>query len=177
MRREGLEHLLGGPFEAHHISIDTMMKNIFTSIIWFGRSISGANASQPSSECRSHLTFALQAVGWSGKNMATQLKNARHWHALHQRRQHQRKHPDYMYDGSYLDVDLQTRQLIFDFIQNAKLQYFPRSKHTMNQPMLALRSRHGNRQMKAPYKTQVDGARHYIGLYGARSWQYIQEKK
>ena len=76
-RLEGIERALGDAFETTHETIDDFMKLSEEFVRRFAACCYGRNEHTPTVEIRSALTFARNAIDWSGKFMEDQLRDAR----------------------------------------------------------------------------------------------------
>ncbi|CAK9188676.1 unnamed protein product [Sphagnum troendelagicum] len=137
----------------------------------FREEVHGRDAYAPSIRVRSVYTFARQAIGWSGKFMGRQLRQARDWSevvAEASTRQMAEKGPsEFGYDSWELDSP-EVRPLIQDFLEHAEWFLFNRVRDRTI-PGLMLRKPNGGGYLpkKGIYDDRVGAARHYIGLYGA----------
>lgn len=141
-------------------------------------SIYGRDERAPSIEVQSILTFARQAIGWSGKFMPQQLQQAREWAMLAAEAEVHRlervEELGYTYDGVELDAP-EDRPLIQDFLDHAEW-FLPSRVRDRTIPGLMLMSTDGGRllQRTGIYVDRVGAARHYIGLYGTAWRDYIR---
>jgi hypothetical protein len=103
----GLESALGGPFSTVSGALDRFLYWCRFHISTFAAEVHGRDAYAPSIRVRSAYTFARQAIGWSGKFMGRQLRQARDWSkvvAEASTRQMAEKGPsEFGYDGWELD--------------------------------------------------------------------------
>ena len=169
----GIERALGGPFDTRALSILQFMDFGQGHISAFAAMVYGRQEQHPSVDVQSALTFARQAIGWSGKFMEAQLRAARDWaidaaDAEVQRLERMDESGvGYTYDGAELDA-LEDRPLIQDFLQHA--QWFLSGRvRERTIPGLMLMARHGGRFLPKTgiYVDRVGAARHYIRTYGA----------
>jgi hypothetical protein len=104
----GLESALGGPFGILSGALDRFLYRCRFYISAFAAEVHGRNAYAPSTRIRTAYTFARQAIGWSGKFMGRQLKQARDWSevaAEASTREMAKKGPlEFGYDGWELDA-------------------------------------------------------------------------
>ncbi len=75
----GLESALGGPFNTISCALDRFLYWCYFHISTFAAEVHGRDEYAPSIRVRSAYTFAHQAIGWSGKFMGRQLREARDW--------------------------------------------------------------------------------------------------
>jgi hypothetical protein len=170
-RIEGLERALGGAFETTHEEIGHFLELSEDFVRAFAACCYGRNERIPTVEIRSALTFARNAIGWSGKFMEDQLRKARDWAAAASAEEAQRLEDvaglDYTYDGVQLD-EADERPLIQDFLDHAQWS-LPSKAKDRSVPGLMLKVTTTGRflPMKGVYVDRVGAARYYIGLYGA----------
>jgi hypothetical protein len=170
-RISGIERVLGGPFDTRALSIDRFMESAQEFITGFALMVYGRHEHAPSIDVQSTLTFARQAIGWSGRFMESQLRQARRWHQAAQEAEAQRLQGvqvlGYTYDGVELDA-APDRPLIQDFLDHAEWFLFS-TVRDRSIPGLMLMRTHGRGYLPKSgiYVDRVGAARHYIGMYGA----------
>lgn len=173
---EGLEDFFGGAFDLHTLSIDEFLGSCRHSLQAFAQIIQGRNEYAPTVRMKSALTFARQAIGWSGKHMKRQLQQARIWEEAERRQQALAEAPEFLYDGWEQDAP-QDRPLIQDFLQNAKWFHASRTPHENRneENKLMLKKKRGGQYWKKKdiYEDRVEAARYFIGQFGADWRQYV----
>ncbi len=167
----GLESALGGPFGIVLGALDRFLYRCRFYISAFVAEVHGRNAYAPSTRVRTAYTFAHQAIGWSGKFMGRQLKQAQDWSevaAEASTREMAKKGPlEFGYDGWELDAP-EVRPLIQDFLEHAQWFLFSKVRDRSIPGLMLMRPNgHGFLPKKGIYDDRVGAARHYIGLYGA----------
>jgi hypothetical protein len=170
-RIRGLESALGGPFGTISGALDRFLYRCRFYISAFAAEVHGRDAYAPSIRVRSAYTFACQAIGWNGKFMGRQLKEARDWSevaAEASTRQMAKKGPsEFGYDGWELDSP-RDRRLIQDFLKHAQWFLFNKVRdHTIPGLMLNRPNGGGYLPKKGIYDDRVGVACYYIRLYGA----------
>jgi hypothetical protein len=140
--------------------------NCRTTVDLLAMSISGCNEDAPSPQQRSYLTFARQAIGWSGKHMERQLREARSWRTGERRRL--MVAPDdvvELYPGSFEDP-AHLRPEILDFINNARWSLHSNCNNR-SEPGLVLKKVHGGGQWprRGIYSDCVGAARHFVRMF------------
>ena len=120
---EGIERVLGGTFGTSHKSIADFMETYEEFVKGFTTRVHGKNERTPSVKVRSALTFARSTIGWSGKFIENQLKDARAWKNVaaweETRRVESLEELQYIYDGVQLDGP-DERPLLQDFFYHAE---------------------------------------------------------
>ena len=116
LRVQGLERLLEGRFDRYLISPIDLREEFRIRVENLRAAIRGiANAVMPSICVRATLTLAQHAVGWSGKFLDKQLREAKAWEEGHKRARTRREYAYYVYDGCKLD-DPATRVQVVEFL-------------------------------------------------------------
>ena len=169
-RLEGIERALGGAFATSHRGIAEFLGFCEEFVRAFAACVHGRNERIPSVQIRSALTFARSAIGWSGKFMEEQLRDARAWEAAvraeEERRVEAVEDLGYTYDGVELDSP-DDRPLIQDFLDHAEWFLHHRVRdRTIPGLMLKERDSHKFLPKKDLYVDRVGAARHYTRLYG-----------
>jgi hypothetical protein len=167
----GLESALGGPFGTVSGALDRFLYWCRFYISAFAAEVHGRDAYAPSIRVRSAYTFARQAIGWNGKFMGRQLRQARDWSqvvAEASTRQMAEKGPsEFGYDGWELDAP-EVRPLIQDFLEHAQWFLFSKVRDCSIPGLMLMKPNgHGFLPKKGIYDDRVGAVRHYIGLYGA----------
>ena len=169
-RLEGIERALGGAFVTHHEGIGDFLSTAEGFVSGFAECVHGRNERSPSVEIRSALTLARSAIGWSGKFMEQQMRDALAWAdaatAEEERRVQAVEGLGFTYDGVELDSP-DVRPLIRDFLDHAEwfLHHRVRDRSI---PGMMLKERNSNKFLpkKGIYVDRVGAARHYTRLYG-----------
>ena len=76
---ESIESVPGGSFDTKGASVDIFLKSCRLRFEALAQEICKRNAYASSIRVWSALTFARQAIGWSGKYIHRQLREARNW--------------------------------------------------------------------------------------------------
>ena len=84
-----------------------------------------ANADVPPIRVRAMLTLARHAIGWSGKNLERQLREAKAWEEGERKMRIRRQDVEHVYDGCELD-DAETRIKVVEFLDRAMWCHHPR---------------------------------------------------
>jgi hypothetical protein len=146
--------------------VQVFLVNCRTIVDLLAQSVSGRNEDAPSPQQRSYLTFARQAIGWSGKHMERQLREARSWRTG-ERRQLAAAPDDIveLYPGSFEDPP-HLRPIIKDFFDNARWSSHGRFKDR-SQPGFALRMVDGGGQWPSSgiYSDRIGAARHFVRMF------------
>lgn len=167
----GLERALGGPFDTRALSIESFMEFSELHVSGFAATVHGRQEHAPSVEIQSALTFARQAIGWSGRFMEGQLRHARDWALLAAEAEVHRfegvQELGYSYHGVELDAT-EDRPFIHDFLEHAQW-YLHSSVRDRTTPGLMLMAPHGRGYLPKTgiYVDRIGAARYYIDLYGA----------
>lgn len=172
---EGLEAYFGGSFDMHVLSIDEFLQNCREKVNTLDEAIRGRNQYAPTIRIKSALTFARNAIGWSGKFMRRQLQQARDWEKAEQREQDEHEATEFQYDGWEQDRP-QDRPLILDFLNNAKW-FFPGRTTPPNQdgdPLMLKKKQGGHFWTKKDvYEDRVEAACYFLGQFGAQWRQHV----
>lgn len=79
---KGIERALGGNFKVKQATMDIFLRGCRLRFQALAQEVHGANSYAPSIRIQSALAFARQAIGWSGKYMRRQLREAHDWQSL-----------------------------------------------------------------------------------------------
>jgi hypothetical protein len=177
---DGVERAIGDRFDGGSVSFDDIIPEFRSRFDQFDQLLHGAYVHSPPEQVQYALTLLRHTIGWSGRNMDSQLREAR----LHLSRvsahaarraalQAVAEEPEFIYDGCELD-DPETRRLIVDFIDNALWCLHGGFRDRMMEPLMLRRTDGGTfHKMVGRYHNRVSGARYYIGQYGARWRDHI----
>jgi len=169
----GIRRALGGPFDIHTMELDTFMSNFKTNYDRFRHEVHGINSYAPTIRVRTALTYVRQSIGWSGKNMEDQLQEAREWSRGLAVQEILREHPNYVYDGWEQDSE-HNRELILDFITNAKWVPHPKTKNKNIEHIMLQRLTGGLWPKNNIYVDRVTAARYFITQFGDQWRQYVK---
>jgi hypothetical protein len=194
LRLDGLYVNLGGAFDRHIMTWDNFLNECRFRITNLANIIHIRDARGPSLKIRSALTFARQAIGWSGKYMPEQLRDAREWKVGIERRANESRaterranevraneHHDFeqhqetreLYEDDILDPP-NLRPLIFDFLSNAKWFIHYKIKDKSVEGLMLKNHQHQYMKKGNIYLDRIGAARHYTNEFG-RNWRnYIQ---
>nr|PNR33666.1 hypothetical protein PHYPA_023482 [Physcomitrium patens] len=114
----GIERAIRGHFDIREGSLQRFFQICHSHLAMLANEIHGRNSYAPFIRVKSALTFARQAIGWSGKHMERQLQQAREWRSAQASQQALIQVGQFLYDGWEQD-DPNIRPLIFEFLHNA----------------------------------------------------------
>jgi hypothetical protein len=175
----GIERMLGGPFEVQSIPLHELLGNAQSKVQELDTQARGRNESRPSIRLRCALTEARQSVGWSGKNMAKHLREARNWNQASTSNGGERNNISFEYDGWEQDAAVM-RPIIQDFITHAHWQNHSATAPQNHDPHpIYLRKTHGNFfwKQRDVYVDRVGAARHFVDLYGDRWRRFVKAQE
>jgi hypothetical protein len=165
----GVERATGGDFEGGSVSFDDIIPEFRSRVDQFGRFLHGANAYSPSEQVQHALTLLRHTIGWSGRNMDGQLREARLYlsrvsaQQVAAALQTEGEDPEFVYQGCEQD-NPETRRLIVDFIDNALWCLHGCTRDRTLEPLMLKRTHGGTfHKMVGRYHNRISGARYYIG--------------
>ena len=174
LQLQGIESFLGGSFDIREVSIDIFLREFGLRLHTLAQEIHDSNENAPPVRVKTALTFARQALGWSGKNMKKQLRDARKWRDAQERQQARNQEGGYTYNGWEQD-DEDMRPLIQDFMDNARWELHGKVKNrSLEGNMLRMTKSRQFWPRTDVYDTREEGARHFIGLFGANWREHVQ---
>ena len=173
LRFKGLQTALEGTFGIHTITWSDFLSQCRLKIIHFSHVVHGTNAYAPSMKIRSALTFARQAIGWSGKHMERHLQEARGWQEAMQRQQAIKEETQNLYKDCQHD-SLHLQPLILEFLHKARWFVHHRILDKTI-PGLMLK-KHNRRYWKKDnvYVDHIGPTRYFITKFGANWRTHVQ---
>jgi hypothetical protein len=139
LRVQSLERLLEGRFDRYLISAIDLREEFRIGVENLKAAMRGiANAIVPPIRVRATLTLARHAIGWSGKFLDRQLREAKAWEEGDRKTRMRRQNANYVYDGCELD-DPATRVQVVEFLEHALWCHHPRQRDKSGEPLLLRR--------------------------------------
>ncbi len=172
LRRPGVEQMLGGTFDTHHMLIPNIITTFQAKLQQLGRVIEGANQTTPPITVRTALTEVRQAIGWSGKNMAQHLDELRRWRVALQHAQADDNNQPGQYPGWQQDTPPQRQQILY-FIETVKWFHHGRRNQQTPGPPIMLQRRNGGGFFPriGIYSDQPEAARYFMIQFPNNTWR------
>lgn len=113
---QGVENMLEEIFDRILIRVPDLIQAFKDSLEKLEAAMQGlANVVVPPIRVRAALTLARHTIGWSGKNIERQLREAKAWEDRKIRIRIRRQDVDHVYDGCKLD-DAEMRAKVAEFL-------------------------------------------------------------
>ena len=171
LRIQGIENMLEGRFDKILIQVPNLIQDFKVRMENLRAATRGtADALVPPIRARVALTLARHTIGWSGKGLQRQLREAKAWEERDRQIRSRREDVNHVYDGCELDPE-ETRIKVVEFLSRAMWCHHPRLRDKSGEPLL-LRKGDGRGfwPKQNVYDDRVGAARFFLEKFGA-NWK------